>query len=589
MELPFSPHLLGRAYGVRIEGAQEFLVSDLQVNEGKTATPFKPSMPCEVALSANSSTRVHFDDQPATFDYCVMGNPAGAKLEVRVVTLYGEKRIDAPLKETPPGDAALQKGSLSYDVFPTRPYGPWRIEARVVKDGVALSPFNELVLYRLHRPHYWEKDAPDSPFGTHTLSTTRHILMAKSAGVNWTRLHDAGTEYIGWYYLEPQPGKWAFRDADIARYRAHGMKILGAISTAPPWASLLDSPTHGYFDKFFQPKDYDAWANYAKVVVQHYAKQIDTYEIWNEPWGNEFWIARFDPTKKEGHDGLVTSKDPSADYAHLMQVAYTAVKAAQPEIKIVGINTSTEENGSNWTRGVLKHDGLNNCDIISYHDYTNGFAGGPKDVAEQGYQAAIGPILAQAPGGKLPKPVWMSEGSSTASSIGSGFYHYTVPYLNEEDVTSTSDRLCRFVIAILAQGPEKVFLYSMHSHDYFGARDEWRTLVTEDGYLHPCAAAHSAMAWYLEDTKFKQQQTLARGVTAYIFEGKDRAVLVLSPAADHDNYFLPTSKEVETVDLFGNPLTAGTPLGSTLIYITAKSAADLQTALKLVPSDAPRK
>jgi len=36
--------------------------------------------------------------------------------------------------------------------------------------GQKLSAENEVVFYRLHRPRYWGKDAPNSFFGTHTLS-----------------------------------------------------------------------------------------------------------------------------------------------------------------------------------------------------------------------------------------------------------------------------------------------------------------------------------------------------------------------------------------------------------------------------------
>jgi len=57
-------------------------------------------------------------------------------------------------------------------------------------------------------------------------------MMAKAVGVNWVRLHDAGTEYIGWSFLEPEKGKWQFRDADLRRYRDHNLKT---------WSTLYQS------------------------------------------------------------------------------------------------------------------------------------------------------------------------------------------------------------------------------------------------------------------------------------------------------------------------------------------------------------
>ena len=178
---------------------------------------------------------MQFEDEPAELAYAVTSAPAGAVLRSRVVNVYGEQK---PLPPATLGNAFLQQGRLSYLAFPERPFGPFRVEAWVEDaSGVRISPYNELVVFHLRRPHYWGKDAPLSPFGVHTLATTRHDQMAKAVGVNWTRLHDAGLEYIGWYHLEPQKGTWVFRNKEIARYRRDHIKVLGLLSTAPPWAS----------------------------------------------------------------------------------------------------------------------------------------------------------------------------------------------------------------------------------------------------------------------------------------------------------------------------------------------------------------
>src|ERR1035437_4823316 len=70
-------------------------------------------------------------------------------------------------------------------------------------------------------------------------------------------------------------------------------------------------------------------------------------------------------------------------------------------------------------------------------------------------------------------------------------------------------------------------------NDYFGESSDCRVLTTEEGYLEPSGAAHSAMAWLIEDTHFKRSLELAQGVQAYVFEGKGRSVAVLMPAREH--------------------------------------------------------
>ena len=61
--------------------------------------------------------------------------------------------------------------------------------------------------------------------------------MVKALGYNWVRLHDAGWEYTGWWWLERTPGTWTFRDDAIRRYRDQHLTILGQLGTAPTWAS----------------------------------------------------------------------------------------------------------------------------------------------------------------------------------------------------------------------------------------------------------------------------------------------------------------------------------------------------------------
>ena len=107
----------------------------------------------------------------------------------------------------------------------------------------------------------------------------------------------------------------------------------------------------------------------------------------------------------------------------------------------------------------------------------------------------------------------------------------------------------------------------MHTHDYFGQANTWQVLVTEEGALHPCAAAVSAMAWFLEDTTFKQHTNLANGLHAWQFTGSRGTVTVLSTTPGTDvTYTLPDIAGTQYFDLFGNPLAPGTSMGRTLVY-----------------------
>ncbi len=484
-----------------------------------------------------------------------------------MVNVYGDEVLLRPVAL-----ARAKAGTLGYGVFPRRPYGAFRIEVWAEDAaGARASPFNELVVFRLRRPRFWMLDAPDSPFGVHTNSTTRHILMAKAIGANWTRLHDAGLNYIGWYWLERKPGEWTFFDADIHRYRSYGMKVLGLLSTAPEWASHFEKPHNGYFDRFYQPKDLGQYASYVRTVVERYLGVIDTWDVWNEPWNAGWWAVGYDEKTQQ----YLTSAEPQADFARLQRTAYEAAKSVDAGVSVLGINTTAGANGGNWTRGVAGAGGLETCDAICYHQYTSGAVGQPGDSVETGRRLGLGPVLQD---GQPPRPVWMTEGSPVngAGVMGGGFYRYTAD-AGGENYFQTSDRLARFLTSHLAEGNGKIFLYSMHSQTYFSnPPSPWRVLVTPEGYLHPTAAAHSTLAWLLECTRFSRRVAVGEGVTAYLFAGDGYSVAVISPAARHAPYALPAG----AMDLFGNPLPEKAPLGSTVAYLPLNApVAELERAL----------
>ncbi len=549
------------------QGIGDLCIDGLMVHSGNEPQPYQSQLPAEIALAAGegqiaSFTNTHFDNEAATFRYVCTGVPENqpAFLNLQFTNVYGkQKQQQIQLK-----DAKQWVGQMNYNVFDDQPYGSIHVQATITDgQGKPISTANELVMHRLRRPHYWMKDAPDSPFGTHTLSTRRHIQMAKAVGMNWTRLHDAGTEYIGWYHLEPKPGQWQFYDKQLKRYRQFGMKILGLLSTAPKWASMYPGfDVNGYFDRYYMPKDFDQFANgYVKVVVQRYDKLIDAWDIWNEPWGT-WWSVGYDQSK-QGTDGYIQAEDEVKQYANFQKIVYNAVKEVKPDAHVTGTNSIFGEVGKAWTKGMVENGAVPFADSFAYHHYTQSYVGYPGDVVHRGLHDQVQLF----PDHKLPYPAWMTEGSPVSGQIANGLYRVTLPEAEPEDVMQTADSLSRYCLSMLTAGVQRFFLYSMHTHDYFGQANTWQVLVTEEGALHPCAAAVSAMAWFLEDTTFKQHTSLIDGLHAWVFAGPRETVTVLSttPGADVD-YTLPDNQGTQYFDLFGNPLTPGTPLGQTLVY-----------------------
>lgn len=556
LELTFNPSLNDAVCTLRIEATGTINLDALQLEDAPQASAYPAASRPEVALGLPASdaslSHIQFVDEPAKFLAFVSGTyPKDAVLKSILTPIDGPS---IALPDRTPDDHT----ATLYTAGPL--LGTFRISAWLASAaGESLTAPVELIVHRLPRPRYWGEDAPDSPFGVHTEPAQRHLLMAKAIGANWVRLHDAGMRYLRWQYVEPEKGHWVFYDSAIQRYRDAKLKILGSLGTAPYWATGYErSKQYDYWTGFTMPRDLDEYANYVSTIVKRYQGVIDTWETWNEPWGD--FLMKWDPVKKERYRSNTDTKD----YADLQAATWKAATAIDPNLRLLGFNTLGPWHGPAWTTGVLATGGLQTCNIFTFHQYTTRYTGFPgDDVSTTGLAPAAKPIIDRE--GKLAMPVWMTEGGVNTYWHYDGFYLHTLPWSPRNDARDQANRLTRYVLSELAQGCQKVFLYSMHGHTTFSGKTfEYCTLVAEDGSLEPSGAAFAILAWNLEDTHFVKTIELAPGTWAYLFQGKNDCVAVLSTAPGHAAYTPPA---LPATDLFGNPVPANSPLGEEPIYL----------------------
>jgi hypothetical protein len=178
----------------------------------------------------------------------------------------------------------------------------------------------------------------------------------------------------------------------------------------------------------------------------------------------------------------------------------------------------------------------------------------------------------------------MTEGNGANRMLGRGFYHYTLPPgIASEDFVRTSDLNTRYMIRLLSMGVKKIFLYHINVGGTFTtAPSSFQALVTDDGYVHPEAAAHAQLAHELEDTHFAKHLDLGGGIHAYLFEGNHRAVAaILSEAKYRKDFVLPHPNDGAVRDLFGNDLPPGATFTGTTVYISSpKPNAALEQLLR---------
>lgn len=560
----FTPPLPTQVLALKLAFTGRLWIDALQLERGTAASDYAPPFPCEIGLRHASPALVQFAPAVA-LEWAIAGPSTGAQVVATASDGYGREAA------LPPQPAAAT-GSLRCDALADRPFGALRIQATVVAaDGGALSAPCELVVLRLPTPRHQGEDAPDSFFGVLAPSTRRHALMAKAMGANWVRTHDCNGATL-WHNLEAERGRWTWHDGELLRYRAHYLKVLGMLSTAPRWASNVGEGRDGYFDQYYQPQDLEAWQDYVRTITTRYRGVVDAWQVWNEPWGDQFWHTGRDRTRKT----WVVGPDPAGDYAWLCVLAQASAKAVDPALRLVGISTAPEDHSLGWTARVRDQGGLAACDVISYHHYANTAATADDQVA-QGWRSALAPLLGA--DGRAPKPVWMTEGNPLVNCDGPGLYRLNQPGAGPEDVAAAGDRCARWLVSLRARGVDKGFLYSLHCHTYVHEQAPYRALVGRDGYLHPAAAAYAACAWQIEDTAPAGISEPAPGVWAFSFQGRGRAVVALAPQPGHAAFAIPAG--IAASDLFGNPLAAGSVLGGRMTYLTAAgSAADLLARLR---------
>ncbi len=568
-----------KLYSLCLEINGEVHLDSFQVNAGSAPIDYASEYPAEVALAPKagplSELRMQYEDEPTLVQWTVTGAEPGSVLKGKVVDLNG---TSADLPPATLNDQKLQSGEWNYALPTLDKLGQFRIETWLENSkGDHVSDFNELVMTRIRHPHYEKADAPNSPFGMHLEPTSSEMLMAKALGFNWVRLHDAGIQLIGWAHLEPKPDQWVFHDKEINRYRDHKLMLFGEVGTAPSFRSYASKTTSPAMKQeesktvgYFAPLDNNAFADYVKRVVEHYGDRIQYFDIWNEPWSPLFYSIDFYRGDKPNKDRSATlgnwknlwyinSETAPEDYAKLQKTAFDAMKKVNPEAKAVGLNTHGAQgkdgrfDGDVWTSRVAAAGGFNTLDIAGFHHYPAGALGFPGDAISEAITKALGPVGGVAKLNEQGHPVWMSEGSPVNRQTRSGFYRYTLPYKDTEDYWQPSDRVVRYVVRLLSEGVQKMFLYSMDGATFFGEIPRARILVNEDGYPHPMASAASNTTWHLEDTKFRTfVDAPDHKSTAYVFDGKDASVVVLIPRPAMP-VAIPHPDGLTVEDIFGNP------------------------------------
>jgi hypothetical protein len=244
----------------------------------------------------------------------------------------------------------------------------------------------------------------------------RTVQAMEDLGSNMTRLA------IQWREAEPERDRyneWWLEEYGkaIDMARAGGQRVIVMVDSAPAWASGSSSSN--------VPRDPADFASFMSTIAKRYAGRVDAWEVWNEENTTRFWS---------------TGPSPSA-YTALLRAAYPAIKAADPNAKVVFGGTAG--NDYSFLAGAYAAGAKGYFDVLATHPYPYCGSSSPADVRMNGNRISKDSFLGYREMHRTmvengdPKPIWVTEigwnTSSTTCDPGSGVWQGGVSETTQAD------------------------------------------------------------------------------------------------------------------------------------------------------------
>ena len=207
---------------------------------------------------------------------------------------------------------------------------------------------------------------------------TRDLALVRAVGARHLRFA------VGWDSTEVEPGKydWSAWDALFGLLREGGVTPLPYVCYTPRWLTPSDPK-----DFWRRPADPRRFARFVSALVERYRGQAPSWELWNEPDNELYWLGT------------------AEQFARLVEAGARAVRTADPAARVVlggmskGRSPFLEELlGSTRQVGRL-------VDVISLHGYLETWDAGR---AEE-YPARIEAVARLARETAPQADLWMAE------------------------------------------------------------------------------------------------------------------------------------------------------------------------------------
>jgi hypothetical protein len=279
-----------------------------------------------------------------------------------------------------------------------------------------------------------------------------------------------------WAQVETAAGVYAFPaafDAYMARLETDGLTPLVVLDFANPLYDGGDTP--------YTAAGIAAYAKYGVAVLNHYGSQIKAVEIWNE-YNGSF------------STGPATNNLPGT-YAAMLKEAYGQIKAARPDVTVLGGGTSGAP--LPYWEQLMVAGALPYMDALSIHPYR--YDSPPEGIEDD--VASLQALVRKYNNGQ-PKPIWVTE---------IGWVEQTSPLLVDD--TTLAKYFTRAYALLLSAGVDNVYWYLLRDDT-----GEPMGLFESDATPKSAALAAETLVGELDGAPFVRKETTPDNVYSMLFQ-----------------------------------------------------------------------
>lgn len=261
----------------------------------------------------------------------------------------------------------------------------------------------------------------DYPEESRTLAKAREdLIVARETGAKVLRIA------FGWDAMEPQRGRydWDFWD-EYVRMAVHeyGIRLIPYICYTPKWAATDQGADYWRSP----PRDPADFARFVEVIAARYRQDIDSWELWNEPDNQAYWLGT------------------PQQFSALVIAGAAAVRRADPSARVVLGGIAGEVD---FLTQVMEDGRVAAAvDVVNVHSYFETWHPSPIEHLPV-YLESVSGLIAES-GGR--HPVWMAEvGYSSVGGRADVSSVYRAHYAGEHTAEAQAVALIRTVITTLA-------------------------------------------------------------------------------------------------------------------------------------------